>query len=843
MPYPIRRGTGTGALTPTQEATLLYFQYNEATDKLEASKSIETILASIFLGGQHKVTSGGENIFVKNLTSDINYSAAWNGIKDQSIPANQDASGLIQMTSRVHTDLLEAVEVDGPISATNITTYQGDATFSENTTLFGVRFRLGQSLDVGNILRYSLYIGTDDTGIKIYEQEDVIDTPFTSGDFYDFWYDSPASVFGGSTLYAEITVETAQNSGVFSILDVYATDADPNERYTIAQLRGFSDLDTLDVRDYSQRQLIRSGIKGNFFVFALGGETQIQVNAFDAEGCETYFRTDLAPDGRDGFSVRFPTQVVNVPVGPLNATQIYHVFVDDNGDLGTSLTKTALNSTTQVHLFSYTAINGQVIPEGIITNPYLAYSDKTYQGVLETEGIQTSGFNVESADAGDLSLRRDAYNLISNGGNYINSVTNPHNREFLAEDPMLWTYMFSSITAPPTTGTETQLDPTQWDNAGTLELIGGAPERSTVQTMLITRTGQEVILYGQFVYDKYEDAVQAALNGSAEPTLPAGLLDAKIVAQFAMRQDATLSVNADQVSIIIAPQAGGGSGQLPENTSFLDADFELINAVDNTKKAKFDLSEVPTGTSNTYGLPEAGGTLTVNRPIVTITAGTSITIDAPKYNQDTVYIISAPNDFTVFMSDEVAKQGARISFIKTTSNLLTVSPLGFLRINGSGGVRRYYGQNNLTDLYQITAGGGNQWTVDEEEQVVAFTKFDPSKLTNGEVTYRDNGLGMRVFRTGTGTFQVESDGTTLESTPSNWAVRAAAGEGAYMQVEFMIAGLTGASVALENWSSAAGPVTGNLGSVTLFIRNTSNGNLTDVTNTNGHVYIAYKEVR
>ena len=85
--------------------TLKHFIYNPVTDKLEADRAIETTLNSLFLGEQHKMSSGSENIFFTNLTSDINFFPMWGGLKDQSITANQGASGFIPPSGRVYSDM------------------------------------------------------------------------------------------------------------------------------------------------------------------------------------------------------------------------------------------------------------------------------------------------------------------------------------------------------------------------------------------------------------------------------------------------------------------------------------------------------------------------------------------------------------------------------------------------------------------------------------------------------------------------------------------------------------------------------------------------------------------
>ena len=72
-------------ITAAEIETLSHFEYDASQDQLVADRAIETTLNSLFLGEQHKMSSGSENIFFTNLTSDINFFPMWGGLKDQSI--------------------------------------------------------------------------------------------------------------------------------------------------------------------------------------------------------------------------------------------------------------------------------------------------------------------------------------------------------------------------------------------------------------------------------------------------------------------------------------------------------------------------------------------------------------------------------------------------------------------------------------------------------------------------------------------------------------------------------------------------------------------------------------
>ena len=224
--------------------TLNQFKYNPATDRLEALKPIETTLSSLYLGNQHSMSSGNENVFFKNYSSDVNWSSSWSGVKDQSVVANRDYTGLINMSARLRSSDLQFVEVKGAVSETNTTTYQGVTLTSDNLHVNGVKFKLAESLSVGEVLKYKLYVGSDNTGNQVFEQDIVIDTPYNSGDFFEFWFEHPDEARTGTSIFAEIikvaSILEPLNSG--SALNVYSIASDPNNHWIELRFRTFEDV-------------------------------------------------------------------------------------------------------------------------------------------------------------------------------------------------------------------------------------------------------------------------------------------------------------------------------------------------------------------------------------------------------------------------------------------------------------------------------------------------------------------------------------------------------------------------------------------------------------------------
>jgi len=116
--------------TITQEEikTLSHFEYDPTQDQLIADRAIETTLNSLFLGEQHKMSSGSENIFFTNLSSDINFFPMWGGLKDQAITANQGASGFIPPSGRVFSDMF-SLPLGGAADPLTAVGYSGDNYF------------------------------------------------------------------------------------------------------------------------------------------------------------------------------------------------------------------------------------------------------------------------------------------------------------------------------------------------------------------------------------------------------------------------------------------------------------------------------------------------------------------------------------------------------------------------------------------------------------------------------------------------------------------------------------------------------------------------------------------
>jgi hypothetical protein len=312
--------------------TLKHFVYNPVTNKLEADRAIETTLNSLFLGEQHKMSSGSENIFFTNLTSDINFFPMWGGLKDQSLTVNQGASGFIPPSGRVYSDMF-SLPLGGQPNPLVSVGYAGDNYFGVNITGLGITTVAGE--DVGSDVRLEYRI--EISGRNVYKQvlprsaarSSAADNIF-EGDVIEWWFDHPVDVRAGTTLFAEIhKVRESDDVDLGVFLVRQGDTVDPNTgllRYqATVHNRLFEDKDLELISPYLKYQAMDFKIDASGSTIALrdlslGSESVLvshPINTLEAVANGTNIKIKLL----DGQKVL----VENLPV---NATSVNGTFVN-----------------------------------------------------------------------------------------------------------------------------------------------------------------------------------------------------------------------------------------------------------------------------------------------------------------------------------------------------------------------------------------------------------------------------------------------------------------------------------------------------------------------------------
>jgi hypothetical protein len=223
--------SNTRTITEEEIKTLSHFEYDPNQDQLVADRAIETTLNSLFLGEQHKMSSGSENIFFTNLTSDINFFPMWGGLKDQSITANQGASGFIPPSGRVFSDMFSLPLGGQPDPLTSVG-YDGDNYFGVNISGLGITTVAAETIDTTIRLEYRIEIA----GKNVYKQvlprngfRSNVGADIYAGDTIEWFFDHPVDVRAGTTLRAYITKvldATDQDLGIFQVRQ--GDTVDPN---------------------------------------------------------------------------------------------------------------------------------------------------------------------------------------------------------------------------------------------------------------------------------------------------------------------------------------------------------------------------------------------------------------------------------------------------------------------------------------------------------------------------------------------------------------------------------------------------------------------------------------
>lgn len=240
--------SGSGELSEGDKETLDHIAYNPSTDRVESDRPLETTLSSLYLGGQHKLSSGGENVFFTNLSSDINWFPAWAGIKDQSVLANQDETGIISPSFRIPGGNLITAEFTGAESNPITWIQSGSSNPAPfNLSLYGVVLRPRDEVPANTKLRYVII--DDDNGREIYEQLLTFASALAAETMFTWWFDHPVETASGKSYTAQIQKETGEGTDIFNPL-IISESVTPGQTYSQLIYRTYADKDVMAGVDF-----------------------------------------------------------------------------------------------------------------------------------------------------------------------------------------------------------------------------------------------------------------------------------------------------------------------------------------------------------------------------------------------------------------------------------------------------------------------------------------------------------------------------------------------------------------------------------------------------------------
>lgn len=246
MPYP-SRGGGI-SLTKEQEDTFKYFEYNPVTNKLDATRTIATEPSSIDIGN-HTISSGGENVFFTNRTSSIDWFPTWTGIKDQSILANQDETGIIAPSNRHYTPNIEVLLPNGAPAASGVVNYEIDTLVGVNVDIFSQEVIVEENIDPEDFIMYEQRVETDADPV-IYQQV-LTGQDLNVGDVFIWNFEHPVELRNGTQAYASMKIAKGSQDATYNLLKVRQGTTVPGERYVKVNIRIFDDARILSAMGWS----------------------------------------------------------------------------------------------------------------------------------------------------------------------------------------------------------------------------------------------------------------------------------------------------------------------------------------------------------------------------------------------------------------------------------------------------------------------------------------------------------------------------------------------------------------------------------------------------------------
>lgn len=117
-------------------------RYDLQKKRVVSDKGFETTLSSLFLREQHKMASGGQNVFFKNLGSNINFSPVFQGLRDQSVISNQDKTGIVPPTLRQYSNNIKTHTPTNAFITPIATNMNYVHTLSNNTSMSSITISL-----------------------------------------------------------------------------------------------------------------------------------------------------------------------------------------------------------------------------------------------------------------------------------------------------------------------------------------------------------------------------------------------------------------------------------------------------------------------------------------------------------------------------------------------------------------------------------------------------------------------------------------------------------------------------------------------------------------------------
>lgn len=226
-----------------EEVSLIYDGTQNIAD---FQTTLRLSLNSLKLDESYTMSGALNSVALKKEFRDETLHIVWEGQKDQSIPANQDASGLIRAYVSVLQDDLIFFEPFGAPSLVTMPYSYAIPSTSANARIFGITFRTAEPLAAGDFVSYKV---VSDPGLPtetlIFIDEEELTQNYIDGDDVTIWFKNPLDQHIGDSVHVDVL--NGKGDATTSVL-VYQADTIPNP-WTSFQTRLMS-LDPIATENY-----------------------------------------------------------------------------------------------------------------------------------------------------------------------------------------------------------------------------------------------------------------------------------------------------------------------------------------------------------------------------------------------------------------------------------------------------------------------------------------------------------------------------------------------------------------------------------------------------------------